>query len=207
MNDAVTVFGDWARAGRAEPMGRAHAPRATAALERLSVAAGQRVVDLGCGEGWASRWLAERIGPGGEAIGLDGSAAMLERARLTPRPHLRYIQGDLLALPFEDASVDRVFSMEALYYVPLDQALAEVFRVLRPGGSAAVCTDFYAEHEASHAWPGQLDLQMDLRSRAQWEEALTRAGFEAVVSERIMDPERADHAGTLAVFGRRPSDR
>ena len=203
MNDAVSVFSDWARAGRAEPMGEAHAPRAVQALERLAVGPGDRVLDLGCGEGWASRWLAERVVPGGEAIGLDGSAAMLERARATPRPGLRYVQGDLLALPFDDRSVDHAFSMEALYYIPVDAGLAELARVLRPGGRVAVCTDFYREHEASHAWPGQLGLEMDLRSQAEWEQALVDAGFVAVTSVRLADPAKPDHPGTLAVFGRR----
>jgi arsenite methyltransferase len=203
VNDAVSVFSDWARAGRAEPMGAAHAPRATQALEQLGVKPGDRVLARGCGEGWAARWLAERVGPDGEAIGLDGSEAMLERARATPRPGLRYVQGDLLALPFEDTSIDHAFSMEALYYVALVEGLAELARVVRPGGWVAVCTDFYREHEASHAWPGQLELAMDLRSQAEWEAALRRAGFEGVRSVRMADPGNPNHPGTLAVFGRR----
>jgi ubiquinone/menaquinone biosynthesis C-methylase UbiE len=133
-------------------------------------------------------------------VGLDGSEAMLVRARATPT-RARYVQGDLLALPFDDASVDHVFSMEALYYVAIDAALAEAARVLRPGGHLAVCADFYEEHVASHVWPEELGLPMDLRSAAAWEHAVAVAGFEAVRSALLPDPTKPDHPGTLAVFG------
>lgn len=198
-NDAVAVFSAWAEAGRGEPMGQSHARRATAALEALDVREDHRVLDIGCGEGWATRWLAERAA---EAVGVDGSDAMLERARRTPTT-ARYVSGDLLALPFPDGSFDRVFSMETLYYVDIDAALAEVARVLRPGGRVAVCADFYGEHTASHVWPEELGLMMDLRSQVEWEAALRRAGFSAVGSTRLPDPSDADHPGTLAAFGTR----
>jgi len=200
---AVTLFGQWADAGRAEPMGRSHAPRATQALERLGVRPGERAVDLGCGEGWATRWLAARVAPNGEAVGVDGSEAMLARARATPVAGARFVRGDLLELPLASATVDRVFSMEALYYVDLDAALAEVARVLRPGGTLAVCSDFYREHEASLVWPEELGLQMDLRSEADWAEAVAAAGFVRVSTARLPDPASPNHPGTLAVFAER----
>jgi len=199
-HDAIHVFGAWAEAGRAEPMGRSHAPRASQALEQLPVRPGDRAIDLGCGEGWASRRLAVRTGPEGEVVGLDGSGAMLVRARATPTS-ARYLLGDLLALPFDDGRFDHAFSMEALYYVDIDAALAEVARVLRPGGHLAVCADFYAEHEASHSWPEELGLTMDLRSQVGWERAVAAAGFRDVRSERLADPAKPSHPGTLAVFG------
>jgi len=199
-DDAIHVFGQWAERGRAEPMGRSHAPRAMAALEKLPVQSGQRVLDLGCGEGWAARELAARVAPDGEAVGVDGSEAMLSRARFTPRPCLSYVHGRLLALPFADGTFDHAFSMEALYYVPLDEALAEVARVLRSGGWLAACTDFYEEHAACHAWPEELGLSMDLRSTSGWVDAVRGAGFDQVRSQRLPDPGKPDHPGTLAIF-------
>lgn len=204
-NDAVTTFGRWAREGRAGRMGASHAPRAGQALDRLPVPVGGRAIDLGCGEGWASRRLAERVGPSGEVVGLDGAADMLALARAQPRAGLRYVQGDLLALPLPEAWADVAFSMEALYYVDLDAALAEAFRVLRPGGVLCACTDFYTEHDASHAWPHELDLRMDLRARAAWIAAFRNAGFEAVTDALLPDPGDPAHPGTLAVQGRRPT--
>jgi ubiquinone/menaquinone biosynthesis C-methylase UbiE len=201
-SDAITLFGEWARKGRADPMARSHAPRATAALEQLPLRDTHRVLDLGCGEGWATRWLAERL-PEGEAVGLDGSDDMLAQARAkATSPRATFVRGELDALPFDDGSFDHAFSMEALYYVDLDRALAEVARVVRRGGSLAACTDFYEEHADSHAWPEQLGLVMDLRSEAQWVHALSQAGFRDVRTARLRGPaDRAGHAGTLAVFG------
>ena len=202
MTDAVDLFSDWAHAGRGEPMGQQHARRATAALEALHPQPGEAFVDLGCGEGWATRWLAERVGSQGRVVGLDGSTAMLERARRTSTT-ATYTQGNLLALPFADGSFQGAFSMETLYYVDIDAALAEVARVLAPGGRVAICTDFYTEHAASHAWPEQLGLVMDLRDTQGWQEALERAGFTEVRSTRLRDPSQPEHPGTLAVYGQR----
>lgn len=204
VDDAVTTFGRWAREGRAVRMGESHAPRAGQALEALDVPVGGRALDLGCGEGWASRRLAARVGPTGEVVGLDGAPDMLAQARARPLPGLSYVQGDLLALPFPDGWADVVFSMEALYYVDLDAALAEAHRVLRPGGLLCACTDFYAEHAASRAWPEQLGLTMDLRPIDGWRQALRKAGFEAVTHALYRGPDHGDHPGTLAVQGRRP---
>ncbi len=200
---AITLFSQWADAGRAVPMGHSHAPRATQALEQLPLRPGQHVADLGCGEGWASRWLAERVGAQGRVVGVDGSEAMLAQARQRPLPGLRYQLGSLLDLPFPDGSLDHVFSMEALYYVDLDEALAEAARVLRPGGWLVACTDFYGEHAASHAWPEQLGLPMDLRPAAGWRSAFHKAGLGEVRSTLLVDPAKASHPGTLAVFGQR----
>ena len=95
-------------------------------------------VDLACGTGDVAFLLAERF-PGGTAVGVDLSAPMLAIARDRNRfPNVRFERGDLCALPFPDGSADVVTGSYALRNAPdLREALAEVRRILSPGGVAA----------------------------------------------------------------------
>jgi demethylmenaquinone methyltransferase/2-methoxy-6-polyprenyl-1,4-benzoquinol methylase len=96
-------------------------------------------VDLACGTGDVAFLLAERY-PGGTVTGVDIAAPMLALARARNRfPNLRFGSGDMGALPFSDGSVDIVTGSYALRNAPeLRTALAEIGRVLAPGGVVAV---------------------------------------------------------------------
>jgi SAM-dependent methyltransferase len=125
--------------------------------DRLDLRPGMTVLDLGCGDGrhafeayrrgasviavdWGQaevettkRWLGAIAEAGEAGRGDDGRAARYE-----------VVRGDLLALPFPDASVDRVMASEVLEHIPDDAtAMAEIFRVLRPGGRVAVTVPRY----------------------------------------------------------------
>jgi arsenite methyltransferase len=98
------------------------------------------VLDIGSGAGTDLLLAASRIGPEGRAIGVDMTASMLERAREGARSlgydHVELRPGEATALPVEDQSVDRVISNGVLNLVPdKPKAIAEMWRVLRPGGS------------------------------------------------------------------------
>jgi SAM-dependent methyltransferase len=110
------------------------------ALEMLSIAPGDRVLDVGCGPGNFTRDFAAAAGEAGLAVGLDASASMLAQAvREGEGDGAAYVRGDACALPFRDASFDAVCCFAALYLIeqPL-RALAEVVRVLAPGGRVAL---------------------------------------------------------------------
>ncbi len=94
--------------------------------------------DLACGTGDVTRLLAKRY-PGGRIEGLDLTPGMLDLARrLTPHGPVSYRLGDMQQLPWADASLDIVTGSYALRNAPdLDQAIAEVGRVVKPGGYAA----------------------------------------------------------------------
>jgi SAM-dependent methyltransferase len=93
-----------------------------------------RVLELGCGLGYDTRWLVQA---GGQVTALDGSAVALDRlAAALPGPH--YVHHRLPApLPFPDAVFDAVAAGLSLHYFSWDDTVSiinEVHRVLRPGG-------------------------------------------------------------------------
>ncbi len=101
--------------------------------------AGQRVLDLAAGTGASSVVLARA---GAEVVGADFSAGMIAEARRRygARPHLSFVQADATALPFADGEFDAVTISFGLRNVnDPAQALAEMRRVVRPGGRLVVC--------------------------------------------------------------------
>lgn len=111
-------------------------------LEAAAPAPGERVLDLACGTGVVSRQLAPMLGAGGRVTGVDNSAAMLEQARALPWPGpagVDWVHADAAALPLPDASFSLAVCQQGLQFFPdRDAAVAELHRVLAPGGRAAV---------------------------------------------------------------------
>jgi len=120
---------------------------ATALLDAAGVRPGITVLDLCCGAGLIAGEAAAR---GAIASGLDFSPAMLAEARAV-NPALHFAEGDAEAMPFPDASFDAVVSSFGIHHVPRpERALAEAFRVLRPGGVLAMTT--WAAPAENVAW-------------------------------------------------------
>ena len=106
---------------------------------------GDRVLDVGCGTGSLTFALPE-IANVRSATGIDLTEAFLEHARARNHdPRITFKPADARALPFDDKSFDRAFSMLVLQFIPdAERAVAEMSRVVRPGGAvtAAVWDDF-----------------------------------------------------------------
>ena len=93
-----------------------------------------RALDLACGTGDIAFGLAGR---GARVTGLDLTLRMLQlaEAKIPERPHVAFLAGDMMSLPFADAQFDLVTAGYGLRNVPrLEPAIAEIHRVLRPGG-------------------------------------------------------------------------
>ena len=183
-------FDEWAHSGKDRGMEERHWHTAKHALRRLPVEAGDTVVDLGTGSGYALRALSETTGMG-RGYGVDRSPAMLQNARsYADDPRLGFSRADFGHLPFATGHVDHVFTMEAFYYATdLDAALREVARVLRPGGTFACAVNFYEENVHSYGWGETMDVDLTLWSAADYRTAFRDAGLHVASQETVPDRE------------------
>ena len=113
--------------------------------------AGCTVLDLGSGAGLDCILAARRVGPAGKVVGLDMTAAMLAKARdnvaAVGLENVELRRATIEELPLEDASVDVTVSNGVLNLCPdKPGVIAEVFRVLRPGGSFRMADVLLEDH-------------------------------------------------------------
>lgn len=115
-------------------------PAYAAAVGRLGLRAGARVLDAGCGTGRALTPLREAVGPSGVVVGADLTPAMLAAAVRAGRDRAgRLMLADVTALPLRSASLDAVFAAGLIAHLPRPQEnLRELARVVRPGGALAL---------------------------------------------------------------------
>lgn len=105
-----------------------------------------RIIELGCGAAHLSRKLLQRH-PGSTVTGLEVDARQMAKNREKPQERLSFVNAGAQAIPFGDQSFDLALMLKSLHHVPLDlldQALAEVHRVLRPQGLLYVSEPVFA---------------------------------------------------------------
>ena len=107
-------------------------------LRAVDTRPGDQCLDLATGTGDLARRLAAAAGPGGSVVGLDFTPGMLDQARVIGGDRITYVEGDMLALPFEANRFDVATCGFGLRNVmDLRKALEEAYRVLAPGGRFA----------------------------------------------------------------------
>ena len=173
-----------------------------AILARAGVGPGDRVLDVGTGPGYLALAASRLVGAEGAAVGIDASPEMIDRARMLAREGARaeYRVASAESLPFEEGSFDVAVSRLVLHHLPGDlklRALAEVRRVLRPGGRLLVADMASpaakgAHHLAAHVLGTHPDPE-DALERLVWD-----AGFRQITSGRLM------HGMLLGVAARSP---
>jgi SAM-dependent methyltransferase len=118
-------------AGRLALMSQLLDPMHRRFLSMLGVGPGQRVLEVGCGNGSISRWLAGQVGPEGRAVAVD-----LDLSLVAPVPGLELRQGDIVAGPIEPGGFDLVTARAVLHHVAdLEAALRNLVASLAPGGT------------------------------------------------------------------------
>jgi ubiquinone/menaquinone biosynthesis C-methylase UbiE len=170
---------------------------------------GDVVLDLGSGGGIDVLLSARRVGPSGKAYGLDMTDEMLALARENQRKagveNVEFLKGEIERIPLPDATVDVIISNCVINLsTDKERALAEAFRVLKPGGRFAV-SDVVIKGEV----PSQVRRSMELwvgciagaLTEEQYLELLRRAGFEQIEVEPTRVYEFEDASAFLAGAG------
>ena len=151
-----------------------------AMTERLLAPAGKRIVDVGCGEGALTLFLA---GVGAQIVGIDPAGDKIESAAAAAGSAAEFRVGVGEALPFDDRSLDVVLYSNSLHHVPpeaMRAALAEAARVLEPGGVLYAMEPLAvgAFHDVMSLWNDETEV------RARAYEALEKAGDLGFEAER-----------------------
>jgi arsenite methyltransferase len=160
----------------------------------LGASAGERILDVGCGPGFYCAELLDEVGSEGKVVGLDSSPQMLDLAarRCEQHDNVEFHEANATALPVEDADFDGALCVQVLEYVPdVSAGLAELHRVLRPGGRVVVWDVDWATVSWHSADPARMD-----RVLVAWDEhlahpslpstlapAMRSAGFEQVETQ------------------------
>lgn len=158
------------------------------------------IADLGAGEGTFSQLLARRAK---HVIAVDNSQKMVEYGADLARKHgvqnLEYRQGDLEAVPIADASVDLAFFSQALHHAQHpDRAVAEAYRILKPGGRIVVLD--LMRHTFEDAREMYADLWLGF-SEVDVRRFLAKAGFQNVETSVVHREEEAPHFETMLAVG------
>ena len=182
-------FNRWARHGRGESMERDHARIAETIWQRMQFSASDRILDLGCGQGWACRRLAERAPLGCVIIGVDISDEMIRRAREKSRAfaNVTYHRSQAEQIPTSSGYFTKILSIEAFYYFERqDEVLRELFRVMQPGGQLYLLLCLFEDHLKSPKWAKDIGLPVHNRTPREYENMLQGEGW-INVDYRVFD--------------------
>jgi ubiquinone/menaquinone biosynthesis C-methylase UbiE/DNA-binding HxlR family transcriptional regulator len=158
------------------------------------------IADLGAGEGTVAQLLARRAR---EVIAVDNSEKMVEFGSELARKHgvrnLHYRKGDLEALPIEDKRVDVAFFSQSLHHAQHpERAVAEAFRILKPGGRIVVLD--LVKHNFEEARELYADLWLGF-TQVEVQRLLRKAGFKSVSTSVVHRESKAPHLETMLAVG------
>ena len=182
-------FNGWALSGRGPEMERHHSRITEKTIALMGIGAGDRILDLGCGNGWACRRLAPMV-PEGLVVGLDISDEMVRQARALSLDldNVLFLSSGAEGIPWKEDFFSHVLSVESFYYYPDPaRALRETHRVLAPGGRFFMLINLYGDNADSLQWVEQLKVPVTVLSAAQWAGFFREAGFQNVEERRICD--------------------
>ena len=203
MRKVRDVFDEWAESGKDLGMETGHADAVEEMLEfslkeRSEIGEQFSFLDLGCGNGWATRNV-YREPLCNRAVGVDGANKMIINARSRGLGE-HYVHADLATYDPKE-KFDLIHSMEFVYYLADPEELINrvVNSWLNEGGRLIFGLDFYFENTESHTWPKKLNIPMFMLKETEWINLFKATGLKGVTSWRAN--ETMDWAGTLVITG------
>ncbi|HEY7342535.1 MAG TPA: methyltransferase domain-containing protein [Ktedonobacterales bacterium] len=165
---------------------------------------GEQALDIGCGTGTLALEAARYLSPGGSITGVDPGGQQIARARAkAARRHVPWVSiefqiGVIEQLPFPDQTFDVVFSTLMMHHLPTPlkrQGLAEIARVLKPGGRVVIADFTHKQERAGRAtrFPAGGSRLHDLDALLQ------EAGFIQLVAEDVQSPRFSSFPGANIV--------
>jgi ubiquinone/menaquinone biosynthesis C-methylase UbiE len=175
------------------------------AIDLARLQPGEQALDVGCGTGALAMAVAQRVGRTGRVVGIDPSAQQIARARAKAARRHNPIEFQIAVieqLPFPDQTFDVVFSTLMMHHLPAPlkrQGLAEIARVLKPGGRLVI-GDFVRKQDrtgrAAHFHAGGSSV-VELTG------LLADSGFEGVKSEALPPKRFSAFPGAGVVIGQK----
>jgi arsenite methyltransferase len=154
-------------------------------LRALRLAAGEHVLDIGSGPGLLAYDMAAAVGPGGRVCGIDTSASMIAMSarRCAEQPWVEFRTADASLLPFPDSSFDAAVSTQVYEFLSdIPAALAELHRVLRPGGRAVILDTDYGSLVLHTENPARM-----ARVLSAWDQHFIHASLPRTLSRQLRD--------------------
>lgn len=179
-------------------------------MEHLDLEPGESVLSVGCGPGYEPEAIAERVGPTGRVYGIDNSKDVLAIGtnHCDAYAQVALEHGDADAIPIDDERFDVAVGAYVYEYVPnIESAIDELFRVLEPGGRAAVISGDWDTAVWHSSDPERMDYMLDTwktffadpNRGSNLRAAFNRSPFEidSVESYVYLETDLNDYAGRL----------
>jgi ubiquinone/menaquinone biosynthesis C-methylase UbiE len=205
-------FNQWARDGHGEAMERHHFRIAQKTIQRMQLAPQERILELGCGDGWACRLLSRLLQPESRLVGMDISDEMIRQARNRSGDfeNVSFLWGSAEAIPWEDDFFSKAWAIESFYYYEhQEKVLDELKRVLAPMGRLFLLMCIYRENTDTLRWVEQAHVPIHVRSAEEYQAMLAARGWIEVTAEEFLpEPgapaETRSHDRALLISARKP---
>ena len=170
--------------GKGEVMENSYWPTVKKVVSKIPLDSSKRVLDLGAGNGYASRYFDNS---GSDVLAIDISKGMIRSAKDESSDHeIKFIIADMHNIPFVNNCIDLVFSMGVLPYAkPLDSLLSELYRILSDRGHFYSCVNYYSEAVEFQKPAGRHGIGMELRGANKYKSSFINAGFSNVIQKNI----------------------
>lgn len=206
MDKVKKTFDKWAKLGRADLMEREHHETVTKFLDLVRFQNNFTFLDVGCGNGWVVRKIAE-LSNCKKAVGIDKSSNMIKVAVSKKRSQKEvYYVGDIENWDYR-GKFDYIFSMESMYYVDcLTYSLKKIYKMLKHNGEFFCGTDYYKDNKSTSHWSKMLKLDLHLLSEMEWKQKLQEMGFKARlrhVKDKKSRKKWKREMGTLFIIGKK----